>query len=156
MRRGTSVWPIRISGPASSRSWRWPTGIADVIQRTRDYLSWYVVAGELDGDKMLRNARELDRYFKQYSDLTVVEYLGRGFEPFGDEIQRLFDWMGRRRRNIPKEIECVSMRPWDNFFWWLEVDGLPERSMVLPGNWPPDRTARPTQYQRQAVGNEQD
>ena len=31
---------------------------------------------------------------------------------------------------MPKEIECVSMRPWDNFFWWLEVEGLPEKSMV--------------------------
>jgi hypothetical protein len=102
-----------------------------------------VVAGELDGDKLAHNARELDRYFTQYSDLTVVEFLGRGFEPFGDEIQRLFDWMGRRKRSLPKELECVSMRPWDNFFWWLEVKGLPERSMVLPGNWPPERTARP-------------
>ena len=33
---------------------------------------------------------------KPNTDITVVEYLGRGYEPFGDEIQRLFDWMGRR------------------------------------------------------------
>ena len=32
------------------------------------------------------------------------------------------------------------MRPWDNFFWWLEVEGLPAKSMVAPGNWPPPRT----------------
>ncbi len=24
------------------------------------------------------------------------------------------------------------MRPWDNFFWWLEADGLPPKSMVVP------------------------
>jgi pimeloyl-ACP methyl ester carboxylesterase len=145
---GDAVWDIGLAHPDI---WAGVVPIVAVADRycgryakNADYLSWYVVAGELDGDKLSRNARELDRYFTQYSDLTVVEYLGRGFEPFGDEIQRLFDWMGRRRRNLPKEMECVSMRPWDNFFWWLEVDGLSERSMVLPGNWPPDRTARPT------------
>ena len=39
--------------------------LSAATRRTRDYVSWYVVAGELDGDKMARNARELDRYFKQ-------------------------------------------------------------------------------------------
>jgi hypothetical protein len=107
------------------------------------YLSWYMVAGELDGDKMAHNARELDRYMKPNTDITVVEYLGRGFEPFGDEIQRVFEWMGRRRRTMPTELDCVSMRPWDNFFWWLEVEGLPEKAMVSPGNWPPARGQRP-------------
>ena len=92
---------------------------------------------------MARNALELDRYFGRNKDCTVVEFLGRGYEPFGDEIQRLFDWMGRRTRKIPKEFECVTMRPWDNFFWWLEAGGLPERSMVAPANWPPPRSARP-------------
>ena len=48
---------------------------------------------------------------------------------------------------MPKEIECVTMRPWDNFFWWLEVEGLPPKSMVAPGNWPPPRTARPAQIE---------
>jgi pimeloyl-ACP methyl ester carboxylesterase len=107
------------------------------------YLNWYIVAGELDGDKMARNAQELDRYMKPNNDVTVVEYLGRGFEPFGDEIQRLFDWMGRKRRALPTEVDCVSMRPWDNYFWWLEVEGLPEKTMVSPGNWPPGRGVRP-------------
>lgn len=108
-----------------------------------EYLSWYFVCGELDGDKMAHNARELDRYFGRNKDCTVVEFLGRGYEPFGDELQRLFDWMGRRARKFPKEFECVSMRPWDNFFWWLEVGGMPERSMIAPETWPPPRSARP-------------
>jgi hypothetical protein len=33
------------------------------------------------------------------------------------------------------------MRPWDNFFWWLEADGFPEKTMVA--NWPPARGVRP-------------
>jgi pimeloyl-ACP methyl ester carboxylesterase len=144
---GDAAWDIGLAHPDL---WAGVIPIVAVADRycgryakNADFLSWYVVAGELDGDKLARNARELDRYFTQYSDLTVVEFLGRGYEPFSDEIQRLFDWMGRRQRTMPKEIECVSMRPWDNFFWWVEVNGLPDRAMVLPGNWPPDRTARP-------------
>ena len=58
------------SSPASSTATRWP-------QRPR--------------------ARSLLR--RRTRIVTVVEYLGRGYEPFGDEIQRLFDWMGRRQRN---------------------------------------------------------
>ncbi|MEX2091518.1 MAG: peptidase, partial [Pirellulales bacterium] len=106
-------------------------------------VSWYFVCGELDGDKMSRNAREIDKYFGRNTDNTVVEYLGRGYEPFGDELQRLFDWMGRRSRKMPEEFQCVTMRPWDNFFWWLEVRDLPEKSMVTPASWPPPRSARP-------------
>ena len=108
-----------------------------------EYVSWYFVCGELDGDKMSRNARELDRYFGRNKDNTVVEYLGRGYEPFGDELQRLFDWMGRRSRKMPQEFQCVTMRPWDNFFWWLEVGDLPDKSMIAPASWPPPRSARP-------------
>ena len=51
---------------------------------------------------MSANARDFDRYMLRGSDVTVVEYLGRGYEPFGDEIQRLFDWMGRRQRTTRK------------------------------------------------------
>ena len=28
------------------------------------------------------------------------------------------------------------MRPWDQFFWWVELEGFPDRFMVLPTNWP--------------------
>jgi predicted esterase len=107
------------------------------------YVAWYIVAGELDGDKITQNSRELDRYLRPTSDATLVEYLGRGYESFSDEIQRLFDWMGRRERILPREFECVTLRPWDNFFWWLEVNGLPQKSMVSPSNWPPSRGTRP-------------
>jgi pimeloyl-ACP methyl ester carboxylesterase len=111
------------------------------------YLNWYVVAGELDSDKLARDAVQLDRYMQPKNDVTVVEYQGRGYEPFGDEIQRIFEWMGLKQRKIPKEIDCVSMRPWDTFFWWLEVEGLAPKSMVAPENWPPPRTARPAQIE---------
>ncbi len=28
------------------------------------------------------------------------------------------------------------MRPWDQFFWWVELGDIPERFVVLPANWP--------------------
>jgi predicted esterase len=89
-------------------------------------LPFYVVLGELDGAKLSKNARDLDRYMKHGYNITVVEYLGRGHEHFYDEMLRLFDWMGRFHRDFfPREFKCTTMRPWDSFFWWMEADGLP-------------------------------
>ena len=108
------------------------------------YVPFYVVSGELDDDKPVRNARDLDRYLKKAFDTTVVEFLGRGHEHFSDEIQNLFDWMGRRQRDFfRREFVCRAMRPWDNYFWWVEVHGLPKRAELLPSDWPPPRGTRP-------------
>jgi hypothetical protein len=74
----------------------------------------------------------------------VVLYRGRGRDGFSDEIHRIFEWMElpTRRRNLaPREIKVSSMRPWDNFFWWLELENFPTSSIVLPHAWP-DRGAR--------------
>jgi pimeloyl-ACP methyl ester carboxylesterase len=154
---GDAAWDIAISHPDVWAGVVPIVAVADKFvgryAKNAPYVPWYMVAGELDGDKMSRNALQIDRYFgsRPITDITIVEYLGRGYEPFGDEIQRLFDWMGRRERIMPKKIECVSMRPWDNFFWWLEADGLPPKSMVSPGTWPPPRTARPAQIEGQRL-----
>lgn len=110
------------------------------------YVDWYFVDGELDGGNIEHNAKQFDFYLRPGIAATLVEYHGRGHEPYHDEIQRLFDWMNRRaRRPPPAEFECKSLRPWDSFFWWLELEGLPERSMVAPATWPPERGTRPTQ-----------
>src|SRR5262249_9406812 len=141
---GDAAWDIAIAHPDLWAGVIPVCAVADkfVGQYSRNafYLNWYVVSGELDGDKIARNAREPDGYLRPHTDVTVVESQGRGYEPFGDEIQRLFEWMGLRERKSPKEIECVSMRPWDSFFWWLEVEGLAPKSMVSPGNWPPAKS----------------
>ncbi len=107
-------------------------------------LPFYVVQGELDGDKVKENARDLDRYLINRYDVTVVEYQGRGHEDFYEEIQTLFDWMGHRepRNFFPKEFEVSTMRTWDNYFWWLEANKLPPESIVEPSNWPPKRGTR--------------
>lgn len=108
------------------------------------YVPLYCVFGELDSAALLaHNAQDLDRYFRNNYNVTVAEYLGRGHEDFSDEIQRLFDWMGRMRRDFfPKQFECRTMRSFDRFFWWVELGGLPAGSQVDPVDWASSRGAR--------------
>ncbi|MFP6675836.1 MAG: peptidase, partial [Pirellulaceae bacterium] len=40
-----------------------------------------------------------------------------------------------RRDFARREFEMVAMRPFDNFFWWVEVDGYPSKSMVSSYAW---------------------
>lgn len=109
------------------------------------WVPFYFVSGELDGNRLLQNARDFDRYFTNRFNVTLIEYLGRGHEEFYDEILRAFDWMGRFTRNFyPRDFSCVTMRRTDNFFWWVELNGLPSASMVDPAaGWPPPRGTQP-------------
>ena len=67
----------------------------------------------------------------------VVEYLGRGHENFSDEVVRIFDWMKRHTRNFfPKEIDNVTLRSYDNFFWWIEINQFQRGITVDPQEWP--------------------
>ena len=67
----------------------------------------------------------------------VVEYKGRGHDHFQDDIHFMFDWMRTHRRDFaPKKIKCASMRPWDNYFWWVELDQMPREFITLPLEWP--------------------
>ena len=104
----------------------------------------YVVGGELDNGTFARNGMDLDRYLAKGFDTTYVEYRGRGHEHFADESLRIFDWMERRKRTfLPTTIDTVTMRPWDNFFWWVELSGAPPKTVVLPSQWPPGQGVRP-------------
>ena len=112
-----------------------------------EYVPLYFVAGEKDGLKMSQNAELFDRYLRKRFDTTVVEYLGRGQESFHDEIQHVFDWMAlpmHRRTSSPEEFTCKTMRPWDNFFWWIEGRNFPKQ--VYPEQWPL-RGARATEVE---------
>ncbi len=139
---GDAAWDIGLAHPDL-----W-AGVLPITATADKYISryWkngrelplYFVAGQLDSNKIADNARDLDRYLKYaHFDAMYVEYRGRGDEHFQDEIQRMFEWMNRNRRTFAKrEFECTTMRPWDQFFWWVELAHFPTRSMVLPNNWP--------------------
>jgi predicted esterase len=147
---GDAAWDIGLSHPDL-----W-AGVIPVVAQAERYCSlywrnaelvpYYFICGELDGGKMVTNARDFDRYMTRGYNVTVVEYQGRGHEDYYDEVQRLFDWMGRFRRNFyPKEFSCSTMRRWDNFFWWVELAALPAAATVEPSDWPPPRGAQAVQ-----------
>ena len=140
---GDAAWDIGLAHPDL-----WAGVIPIVAEASRyctfywenaRYVPFYVVAGELDGSKLVNNAKSnLDRWLSRGFDATVVEYRGRGHEDFYEEILRLFDWMRHFHRDFfPRSFACKTMRPWDNFFWWVEIAGLPPRSGVDPADWPP-------------------
>lgn len=145
---GDAAWDIALAHPDL---WAGLVAIAPTAGRYVNHywpnartLPVYVVAGELDSASLSHNAMDLDRYFAKGFDVTYVEYRGRGHEHFSDEIIRLFAWMGRRRRSFaPPTIDVVTMRPWDRFFWWVEMAGAPPRTVVLPSQWPPGPNIRP-------------
>jgi dienelactone hydrolase len=101
------------------------------------YVPLYFVAGQLDGRTMAQNSQVWNKYLRLGRfDTTLAEYKGRGHEPFHDEILDLFDWMSfKKRSGPPQEFDCGALRPWDNFFWWLEVGEFPTQYMIYPTDW---------------------
>jgi hypothetical protein len=62
--------------------------------------------------------------------------------------------MGRKQRTFfPQAIDVVSMRPWDRFFWWVEMESAPPRTVVLPTNWPPPANTRPLSIEAKTGAN---
>lgn len=145
---GDAAWDIGLAHPDL---WAGLIAIAPTAGKYVDHywrnarsLPVYIVAGELDTGCMARNSMDLDRSFAKGFDTTYVEYRGRGHEHFSDEILRIFDWMAIKQRTFfPKSIDVVAMRPWDCFFWWVEMTGAPAKTVVLPAQWPPPPGARP-------------
>ncbi|MGD9645271.1 MAG: peptidase [Pirellulales bacterium] len=149
---GDAAWDIGLAHPDL-----W-AGVVPIVGRSDKfcnhywenarYLPFYVVQGELDGDKVLTNSVDLDRYMLRAFNVTVVEYQGRGHEHFSDEILKIFDWLPRNQRNFfPKEFACRTMRVFDNFFWWVECRGFPAAGVVEPARYPPPRGTRPTRVE---------
>ncbi|MBI1247412.1 peptidase [bacterium] len=144
---GDAAWDIGLAHPDL-----W-AGVIPIVAKADKYVTrywenaknvpFYFVCGEMDGNKREQNASNFDRYLRNgLFDVMIAEYRGRGHEHFQDEIMDLFKWMGLHKRQFaPKEFTVVSMRPWDNFFYWLEVSDFPERSLVLPANYPQPRSS---------------
>ena len=155
---GDAVWDIGLAHPdlwagvipISAQADRYCNFYADNAK----YVPFYVVLGELDGAKLTKNALDLDRYLKHGYDATVIEYEGRGHDDFHEEILRIFDWMGRFRRNFfTREFTCSTMRDGDSFFWWVELEGMPPKSQVDPDHWPPPAGTRAAQVKGKISGN---
>lgn len=100
----------------------------------------YFVIGEATGPKtpLSRMGGVLDKYMNVRNDATVVMYRGRGRESFYEEIPELFDWLNvstHVRKPMPEEIDAVTMRKGDQYFWWLELGPLKPLVEVNPVLW---------------------
>ncbi len=141
---GTAAWDIGLSHPDL-----W-AGVIPIVatggkyikqyQENGRYVPMYFVAGEKDTATFANlDFGDWDYYLKHANfgyDVMIVQYLGRGHEAFFDEIQNLFTWMNLHKRDFNrKEFTVESLRPWDNFFWWVETGDPKEVNMILPAEW---------------------
>src|SRR4029079_5535191 len=106
--------------------------------------------GEKDGDKLDKNSKDWNRYVGyQGYDAMIVQYQGRGDEHFHDEILNLFTWMNLHKRNFfPRKFEAVALRPWDNFFYWVECGKYLDTNIILPAEWTGDKPPRTPRFAR--------
>ena len=104
---------------------------------------FYFVCGELESRPVSGRLRNLTNvngptfnyYLKKAFHATVVQYLGRGPEMYGEEILELFKWMKNLKRTYPKTFTVKSTRALSKFyfFWGMEYPKLPDEV-----NWPRD------------------
>ncbi|HTN74769.1 MAG TPA: peptidase, partial [Pirellulaceae bacterium] len=140
---GDAAWDISLAHPDL---WAGVIPIGATVDRYTNFywpngklVPLYYVAGEMDGDRFSKCAIVLDKYLTRTGyDAVVVQFQGRGHEHFHDEIQNMFSWMNlHKRAPLVTDFKCVAMRPWDNYYWWVEVENLPSKFITLPAAWPP-------------------
>ena len=142
---GDAAWDIGLAHPDL-----W-AGVIPITAQADKYISrywrnarWnlpmYFVHGEKDSPRMSANNTDWTRYLTRgFFDVVVVEYQGRGREHFYEDIKNIYNWMdlaSHKRTAVPEKFECDSMRPWDNFFWFMEVGEMIDSNLVLPQEWP--------------------
>ena len=73
---------------------------------------------------------------RKYVNNTVVQYIGRSNDALNEAIPATFDWTKLHRRRWPGgsgfDFDCKTVRPWNNYFWFLEVSEIPEANIVWP------------------------
>lgn len=105
-------------------------------------LNVYSVVGTKEHKNISESADAWNTWLKggSFNKCLVVEYIGRLAEPFFEEFPSIMDWCDVTRRNWPSmdncSIECKSLRPWDNYFWFMEIHGIREKYVMRPTNWP--------------------
>ncbi|TMQ33200.1 MAG: hypothetical protein E6K70_14400, partial [Planctomycetota bacterium] len=123
-----------------------PRYFAKAYWQNAQYLPFYVIDGDLDGDAAKDLRRQFEQWIPKGYPSLYVQYKGRGSEWFGGEVPYLFDWMGRKKRAAAfPELgrsglgsfgeEFQSMRPMDNHFYWLEGQDLKDRHVNDGRSW---------------------
>ncbi|MCL2005648.1 MAG: alpha/beta hydrolase-fold protein [Planctomycetaceae bacterium] len=151
---GTAAWDIALAHPDlwagavifNAVASKYIDAYASAVRHVPLYLVWGEMEGVGNVRKWNTNAFVLNRYLQSQSlpgDVTAVRYIGRGMEGFSEEILHILEWMGLRQRNpSPTEFKVETLRPWDSFFWWVEMPHLlgdVPRNMVDPMDFPARR-----------------
>ncbi len=139
---GTAAWDIAVSHPDL---WAGMISISSRPGKTllhynenSKYMPVYIVKGDKDGVPLRDFGAIYDRYVTYDHDTMIVLYRGRGLDFFYEEADRIFEWMktpGHRRAAPPDDLEVVSMRDGDRFFWWMEWDEMLPGLSVNPFLW---------------------
>lgn len=139
---GDAAWDIGLAHPSL-----W-AGVIPIAASNQKYIKFYTdnlknsfpmyfVHGEHDFVREEANVPEWKDYMlSAKNDILVCQYIGRVHEHFQEEIENLFRWMKvQRRRQPPTDFKCQTYRPWDNFFWWVEIDEVDSKNTILPEEW---------------------
>ena len=99
------------------------------------YLPFYVVNGQFTGQKA-KDTRELFKSWIRWGyPSLMIEYKGRASELFNGEVEKIFDWMSRKKRFTPirelgrKDEEFKTMRLTDSRFYWLSTSAIQARCL---------------------------
>lgn len=122
----------------------WPEQNAWLYWSNAQYLPFYVVDGQRHGSSPERNEKMFKKWISWHYPVLYVEYIGRGREWFGGEMEQMFDWMNRKKRVFPlkqvgsgigQQAENVfrTIRPGDNRFYWLSTVQIDRRYAQRPG-----------------------
>lgn len=165
---GDAAWDLALSHPDL-----W-AGLICIGGSSHRYVNYYVshgryvpqllIFGELEGPTLpqIRNGQIFDRaLLDARQDSVLVLYKGRGRDHFQEELPQIMQWMqlpGRRRLwpdgQEPFEISVVSLRPGDNFFWWLERIDFQHPDLVHPLLYDFAESRKPVKMESRSVPSE--
>ncbi len=151
----TAAYDIAIAHP---EHWAGVIGIGGKVSRYSDQyrankhinMPVYAVLGGRDADSFISSAPAFNVWLQSdnYLECMVIVYKGRSevtynragltAEEFVDEMPEIMRWMNAQRRIRPgREFEfvCKTLRPWDNYFWFWELTGIPEENITRPEHW---------------------
>ncbi|MDE0938090.1 MAG: hypothetical protein OSA89_19450 [Mariniblastus sp.] len=100
-------------------------------------LPLYCVNGQKDVVSIAKMQFAINKWMRpKYINPTIVQYIGRGNELFMEDLPFAFKWMKGQKRPWPDrggfEFTCNALRPWDTYFWFYELNGIPDDRVVRP------------------------
>lgn len=100
-------------------------------------LPLYCVNGQKDVVSISKMQFAINKWMRpKYINPTIVQYIGRGNELFMEDLPFAFKWMKGQKRPWPDrggfEFSCNALRPWDTYFWFYELNGIPDDRVVRP------------------------